>query len=518
MNILGKEQPIIYKMDDMFDPTTAQMFLNAQQNYVNTMRQEYLQAAKDMKDFTKENSDFYSPFAADTKNYYDLTTGGVSKLIDQLRAKGIDPLRSMEGRAALQQFIYSRPYAQLANMKRSAKAGLEYLDAVKQLKAAGKYNKDFDDFAATLDGSGRFDNYDTMKSGKPFSRSPYEYNDLQTDTDNWYKGSEALYKGMEGGNRVYELNHEDLKNLAQPYINDYIKTASGQYRFRNIKDRLRAQNPMLTNDQLNQQAKNQFVEDIATAQGKYLRKKTFEADPFALEKYRNDLDLASYMQKKAVDAAYGGGSGSGGNQERDLFVESDANGLEDYGVQYKPSNSFAHRIDPSYNKGIAHVNGGFKIPRDKINGVLTTPEQMRNTKQNEHKTPFFGGENFVQAAVKQSGIPLRNIESFGTTEIGEMKTRYYKTKDNNGKERQHKVRAVAVNVWYRIPKIDVAATNSSRNTNKDVIYVKDTNGKTVYEKRYVKDMRTGKPLIRYQYVNERGPQYVTPNSKTKTFK
>jgi hypothetical protein len=30
MNILGQEQPVIYKIDDMFDPATAQLFLAAQ--------------------------------------------------------------------------------------------------------------------------------------------------------------------------------------------------------------------------------------------------------------------------------------------------------------------------------------------------------------------------------------------------------------------------------------------------------------------------------------------------------
>ena len=71
MNILGQEQPVIYKMDDMFDPATAQLFLAAQQNYANAVRQDYMQAAQDQKQFFKENRDFYSPFSKDNENYYN---------------------------------------------------------------------------------------------------------------------------------------------------------------------------------------------------------------------------------------------------------------------------------------------------------------------------------------------------------------------------------------------------------------------------------------------------------------
>ena len=47
MNILGKEQPIIYQIDDVFDPRMANMVYNAQQNYINALREDYLQTDKD---------------------------------------------------------------------------------------------------------------------------------------------------------------------------------------------------------------------------------------------------------------------------------------------------------------------------------------------------------------------------------------------------------------------------------------------------------------------------------------
>ena len=53
MNILGKEQPIVYQIDDVFDPRMANMVYNAQQNYINALREDYLQTDKDLKDLLK---------------------------------------------------------------------------------------------------------------------------------------------------------------------------------------------------------------------------------------------------------------------------------------------------------------------------------------------------------------------------------------------------------------------------------------------------------------------------------
>lgn len=519
MNILGQEQPVIYKMDDMFDPATAQMFLAAQQNYANAVRQDYMQAAQDQKQFFKENGGFYSPFSKDNENYYKLTLGGASKLINDLRARGIDPLRSIEGRLAIENYIYSRPYEQLANMKMSAKTGLDYIAAAQKLKAEGKYNKDFDDFMAQVEGRPNFDNYDTVAAGKPFVGSPYQYNDLQTDTDNWYKGSEPLYKGMEGGNRVYELNFDDLKNIAQPYIQDYIKTPTGQYRYRNIKERLLKQNPSLTPSELDKKAQEQFQTDVATANIKYLRGKKYESDPFALERYRTQQDIAAYGAKKAIDAAYSGGGDGDRSDAADIFVESDSK-ANTGAVQYTPKNSYSLKIDPVYLKGVKRINGGFQIPSYNLNNMLTRTVDMTSGK---YQKPHFGREDFIKEAEKRTGIPRKDIKAMGTTETGEMATKTWVTRDKDGKERHHKIRAIAVNIWVKVPKLKEASDRGS--TIKDrYMRVLDSDGKEIpggpidYETKILTNPKNGQPYVRWQIINERDDQYVKPNKKTSTYK
>ena len=96
-----------------------------------------LNAAKDMyekgeqriKDFKKEYGDFMSPFAKDMARYGQIV-GDVRNTINDLYARGIDPLRSSEGRALVQSAINNVNPAEMANMRANAKTGYAYLDAL----------------------------------------------------------------------------------------------------------------------------------------------------------------------------------------------------------------------------------------------------------------------------------------------------------------------------------------------------------------------------------------------------
>ena len=506
MTILGQEQPVIYRMDDMFDPTTAQMFLNAQQNYVNAMRENYMQGTQDLKEFIKENRDFYSPFAKDNDNYYNLTLGGATRLIDDLRSKGIDPVRSQEGRALLQQYIYSRPYGQLANLKRSAKAGLDYLEEVKKLKEMNKYNKDFDDFVAQSEGAPSFDDYDTLASGTPFNRLPYQYNDLQTDTDDWFKGSEPLFKGTdEHGNRIYELNMDDLKNLSQPYISGYAKTPIGQYRLFNIKKELLKNNPSLSNDQLEAASLDKLKDDIAKANSKYLRRKTFETDPFRLAKYQNDLEKELYNAKHI-------GDGNGGyTNSKDIFDEADEKAKTDESVYFKSNNStimYDHKIDPLYGLGIKQQNyGTYEIPKKSLNYTFTTYRSMtQQGKYNNKKPENLNVVNIIRKQAKAEGIDMSKIKAYGSTATGELKTKII-TRGSGNNKKTYAIRAIGTYIWYQVPK---NVDNSRRDAN-------DDNNAPEYEVRYVKGPDNEKGVF-MQYVEKRGAQYTRSNPKTNTFK
>ena len=71
MTFLGYERPVEQGREQVFDPTTAQMVLNANRDYINAVYNEYQQAKQDMKEFNKEYGDFLSPIQKDMDWYYN---------------------------------------------------------------------------------------------------------------------------------------------------------------------------------------------------------------------------------------------------------------------------------------------------------------------------------------------------------------------------------------------------------------------------------------------------------------
>jgi hypothetical protein len=70
----------------------------------------------------------------------------VQNQIDDLYRQGIDPLRSVEGRAALSRSLNAINPADLARMKTNATAGYAYLENMGKLQAANAYSQDAEDF------------------------------------------------------------------------------------------------------------------------------------------------------------------------------------------------------------------------------------------------------------------------------------------------------------------------------------------------------------------------------------
>ena len=235
MNILGQEQPVVYSMDEIFNPTTMNMVLQAQQNYVNAMHEDYMQGVKDMKDFAKQYGDFYSPLTKDNESWDRLTNGAIREVMDKY---GPDMLRSMEGRAQIQKVINSVPYGELQKLRASVQPAMQYLKNKGLLDSKGLYSKDFQDWINKQAGITNFENWDTLKDGVWTKESPDSFDSLNTVTHGWYDQRQALYKGMKGGSRVYSYDFNDLKNTAKANAQGFIKTPRGAYEFMNIKEQL----------------------------------------------------------------------------------------------------------------------------------------------------------------------------------------------------------------------------------------------------------------------------------------
>ena len=165
--ILGYEQPVDIPVMSMYDKDMMKMYLGA-------LREDYQQGLEDQKEFNKMASEFYSPIAKDNDTWYNITTKPIVEYLNQ----NPDAIRSVEGRAAIRQFINSRPYQDMAKLRQSADMAKTYNDLKAKLKAAGKYS---DDLERTL-GVGDLATWDTLKNGVWDTESPTEMKDLYSLT------------------------------------------------------------------------------------------------------------------------------------------------------------------------------------------------------------------------------------------------------------------------------------------------------------------------------------------------
>lgn len=392
MDILGKEQPIVYQIDDVFDPRMAQMVYNAQQNYVNALREDYLQTQKDLKDFRKEYGDFYSPFAKDNENWDRLTNGAIREVMDKY---GPDMLRSIEGRAQIQKAINSIPYGELQKLRASVQPAMQFLKNKGILDSKGLYSKDFQDWINKQAGITNFEDWDTLKNGVWTKESPDTFDSLNTVTHGWYDQRQALYKGMKNGSRVYSYDFNDLKNTAKANAQGFINTPRGAYEFMNIKEQLKHANPNMSEKDLQNKAFDILDDRIAQANIEMLLPEKYEADPYALARYKADLDDRN-AKRAAARAA--------DNQQR-----NGQGGILQYSTRfgYNANQSF---VDRTLN-GANLSKSMLKIQHYWINKANKAKTRKEKNEALAHVKWWKGSENWSPEQLVKNGII--NIDSNG---------------------------------------------------------------------------------------------------------
>lgn len=133
--IYAYDQALQMPTKDLYDTQMMAMALN-------TAKDMYERGEQQIKDFNKQYGDFYSPIAADMKWYDENVTGRMRRVVDNLYARGIDPLRSAEGRAIIAREIASTPIGTINAMKTNAALYEKRLDAIAKL--GDKYNRNMD--------------------------------------------------------------------------------------------------------------------------------------------------------------------------------------------------------------------------------------------------------------------------------------------------------------------------------------------------------------------------------------
>lgn len=326
MVFLGLEKPVEYGRQQIFDPTTAQMVLQAQDQYANALYRDYVRGLEDMKEFNKEYGNFITPILADQEWYNKNVIDKVRGTIQRMYEAGIDPTRSVQGRAAISQLINSIDVGSINKLRSSAANAEEFLKARKQLEAQGLYNPllakydgpDINTYS-TLD---RFDENGNIVSGSGVwdKMSPTRITDMATFGNPYFEGMKPIiHKETKNGIQynVEEITMDRLTSIANDHFNELVSTPQGQLMYKYYKDLAGGD----ANPNSDAEARAAFNNAVAAGQ----KRRIYRADDYdntkALELDLRRRQLEIQQERNNIIASRGGfrsssGSGGSGNSDK----------------------------------------------------------------------------------------------------------------------------------------------------------------------------------------------------------
>ena len=295
MTIFGDERQYEYPVMNMFD--NQLMLAN-----VNAAKDLYDQAQKQQSDFMNKYGEFVSPNKNDTQNWYNMTTGRVADLLDQMRKANIDPLRSQEGRSMVAQLINTMPYGEMAKMRERSALMQEYEKNRAELEAKGLYNPNYEKFRL---GGKTIENWDANKDGDWTSTSPAQFQDLYGATNKWFEGMQPKYDAVAsratGGRQdVYTVSNNDLFKVASQQLDSFKNSQLGAYYYDQAKQQVKAYNPNLNDNQISEAANGILSHEIVGSNGKALR---YEMKPneYKMMDYKHAQDIDTENRRYAHD-------------------------------------------------------------------------------------------------------------------------------------------------------------------------------------------------------------------------
>ena len=301
---------MVYANDEWVQVPVMQLYdTGLMQSAINNARYMYEKAEKRMDDFYKEYDNFYTPIQKDQDWYNENVIGKFRRGIDELYARGEDPLRTASGRAKLAALARSIDVGSVNKLRSSAKAAEEYIKNRGILDAAGKYNKDLEERFLGYNLS----NWDTLGGGQIWSRTaPTEMKTLKELTESWYNNRTArdlTEADLKAAGIPYDKRYQytgyldsDIMNVAKgntPGWNDSVY--SGYYRDLARRQLERSGVRNITQDMI----EKVLQRNIADAQQEWLINPTKHADQFAVmnQQFSNQWALQKDAQKFQKDMA-----------------------------------------------------------------------------------------------------------------------------------------------------------------------------------------------------------------------
>lgn len=314
--ILGYEQPVDIPVMSMYDKDMMKMYLGA-------LREDYQQGIKDQEEFNKMASEFTSPISKDNERWYNITTKPILDFLNQ----NPDAIRTVEGRSKIRQFINSRPYGEMANLRQSA-ANAKLFDAARQkMIADGTYSDDMAKFF-----NEDFSNWSTVDNGVWGKVAPTKYIGMEDALlptiqmlQKSYRLDEEASKKRPGYN-VFNVSEQQARDAINRNYVDLMKMPSMQYHFaksglteEQFKDLLTRQALSQTPEKLEADQWAMLQAKIAAeaaenAKDRALKRSlanSSEDTPYVPQSLHQQSETASTSQR----SIYMGGGSNGGNPQ-----------------------------------------------------------------------------------------------------------------------------------------------------------------------------------------------------------
>lgn len=220
------DQALPMPTKDLYDTSVMQMAITAAKDMYN-------RGEKRIDDFYDKYGDFYSPIASDVDYVHNETIGKLNEALDYMQANGIDPLRSSEGRALVQQAIRSVNAKEIANRKQAAVNAQTYQKMRAELQAKGLYSEDLERYIL---GGKTLEEWDTAKDGLWTTTSPTMYKSMDDIIEPLVKNLEPIFdenltKLKNNGKNYYTVSDDRIRSVIDDNLKDLTmnKTIGGYY-------------------------------------------------------------------------------------------------------------------------------------------------------------------------------------------------------------------------------------------------------------------------------------------------
>lgn len=364
--VYSRDQWIQLPVRDLYD---SQIMLAS----INAARDMYEKGQQQVKDFQKDYGDFYSPIQKDMDWYNKNVINGSKDVINSLYDKGIDPLRSAEGRAAISRFVNNIPTGDINKLKMGSKIAQEYLRNRAMLEAQNKYNDDFEKY---VNGGKSIEDWDTLKDGVWTRQSPSEFTTLKAATENWFNNRtpHALTKDdVVDFGMPYDKNYDytgytykDLTNVASKNTPGWIGSPIANYYRHIAKQQLLNEG---VKDPTNAQVETRLQQNVADANKEWIVNPIKQVNEYA----KMDKQFAQQASMQA----------RGFQHDKEMEAIRNRNAKENMYLSWRYSNSTPD------SKGRPVINGG----QDTTKQMPLSLTQMLIEDSNQNKRDFIAGNN-----------------------------------------------------------------------------------------------------------------------------